>query len=180
MSDSSFDRNLTALTDDARRQKAIRERQQRGDRALAAALSGTFSGTLLELAETQAPVTIRTRAEHNVHGRIAELGPDVVVVATSDTSQRVLVRRLAIEALIEQGPGHDRSVGPIETGPELADLLDNYSEERERIALTLSTGNRLMGSILRVGEDQVVLRLDGDSDTVTVPLFAIDQVVLAR
>lgn len=177
---SSFDDNLTALTDEARRAKAIEARQQRSDRALAAALSGTFAGTLVELAETQAPVTIRTRAEHSVHGTIAAVGPDVVVVAPSDGPERVLVRRLAIEALIEQGPGHDRSVESITTGPELAQLLDGYSEERERIALTLSTGNRLMGSIMRVGEDQLVLRLDGDSDTVTIPLFAVDQVVLAR
>lgn len=180
MSDSSFDRNLAALTDDARRELAIRARQERKDRALAAALSGTFAGTLVELAETRSPVSIRTRSEHTVHGTITDLGPDVVVLAPSDGLDRVLVRRLAIEAIVEQGPGHDRAADPITTGPELAHLLDSYSEERERISLTLSTGNRLMGSLLRVGQDQVVLRLDGDSDTVTVPLFAIDQVVLAQ
>lgn len=168
------------MTDEARRSRAVEERLRRNDRALAAALSGTFAGTLVELLETRAPVSIRTRAENTVHGTIADLGPDVVVVSSSDSSQRVLLRSLAIEALVEQGPGHDRVVGPIETGPGFAELLDGYGEEHERLALILSSGNRLVGQILRVGEDQVVLRLDGDADTVTVPLFAIDQVVLAR
>jgi len=176
----SFDKNLTAMTDDARRAEAIRARQQRADREVAAALSGTFAGTLVELAETGSPVNIRTRSGSAIRGVVEQLGPDVVVVAQSDGSHQVLVRRLAIETLIEQGSGHDRHHEPADEGPKLAELLDELSSRRERIAVTLSTGNHVMGSILRVGVDQVVLRLDGDADTATVPLFAIDQVVLAR
>jgi len=176
----SFDSELTSLTDDARRAEAIRARQQRSDRSLAAALSGTFTGTLVELAETRAPVSIRTRSGATIRGVVDRLGPDVVIVLQNDGTHEVLIRSLAIEALVEQGSGHDRHHEPITDGPELADHLDKLSGTNERIAVTLSTGNRLMGSIQRVGIDQLVLRLDGDADTVTVPLFAIDQVVMAK
>lgn len=177
---NSFDQNLTKLTDDARRQAAAQERLKRSDRAMAAALSGTFAGTLIELAETRSPVTIRTRAADTIYGVIAGLGPDVVIVSPNDGASRVFLRQAAIEALVEHGSGHDRYVEPITSGPGLSGLLDDYVEGNERIALTMSTGNRFMGSILRVGDDQIVLRLDGDADTLTVPLVAVDQVVLAR
>ena len=180
MSTDSFDKNLAEISDDARRAEAVRLRQQRSDRSLAAALSGTFAGTLLELAETRAAVSIRTRSGDSIHGIVTGVGPDVVIVSAGGAQQRIVLRRLAIEAIVEQGPGHNRTVEHIDTGPELAQILDEVSAERERIALTLSTGNRIAGTILRVGIDQIALRLDGDEDTLTVPLFAIDQVVLGR
>lgn len=177
---NSFDQNLTQLTDDARRQAAAQERLKRSDRSMAAALSGTFAGTLIELAETRSPVTIRTRAADSIYGTVIGLGPDLVVISTNDKASRVIVRQSAIEALLESGTGHDRYAEPISSGPDLSGLLDDYAETSERIGLTMSTGNRFMGSVLRVGEDQIVLRLDGDADTLTVPLSAVDQVVLAR
>ena len=106
------------------------------------------------------------------------LGPDIVLVQPPGAAQRVVIRRLAIEAIIEHGPGHDRSVEAIDEGPELATILDDLSADHERIGLTLATGNKMMGAIVSVGVDQVVLRLDGEADTGTIPLFAIDQVVL--
>lgn len=108
------------------------------------------------------------------------LGPDVVVVQPAGAQRRIILRTLAIEAIVEQGPAHTRTVENLDGGPELADILDELSADNERIGLTLSTGNRVMGAILQVGIDQVALRLDGDADTITVPLFAIDQVVLAK
>lgn len=176
---SSFDSHLTDLTDGARRAEAARDRLSQSDRALAAALSGTFAGTLTELAETRAPVNVMTRTGSSIRGTVLALGPDVVVLSPADGQNRVLIRRIAIEALIEQGPGHDRDIPVIDSGPELAELLDEYSEANDRLALTMSTGNKLMGAVQRVGVDQMVLRLDGDADTVTVPLHAIDQVVIA-
>lgn len=176
---SPFDTHLTDLTDGARRAEAARERLRRSDRALAAALSGTFAGTLTELAETRAPVNVMTRTGSSIRGTVTALGPDVVVVSPADGQNRVLIRRLAIEAVIEHGPGHDRDVEVIDSGPELAELLDEYSEDNDRLALTMSSGNRLMGSVQRVGIDQMIIQLDGDADAVTVPLHAIDQVVMS-
>ena len=174
----TFDTQLNRLTDEARRENSAQERLHRSDRALAAALSGTFAGTLIDLAETRAPISVLTRTGNSIRGTVAALGPDVVVLSPASGTNRVLLRRLAIEAIIEQGPGHDRDQS-ITTGPELAELIDDYSVENGRLALTMSTGNTLMGEVQFVGADQVVLRRDGDASTVTVPLHAIDQVVLA-
>lgn len=172
-----FDSGLTALTDEARRAEAVAARQRRSDRKLSAALSGTFSGTLTELAETGAAVTVHLRSGHAVRGSLEALGPDIVIVSTGDATHAV-VSRLAIEGIRESGAGHDRMVDSIESGPDLAQILDTYGEGHKRIAVTLSTGNQVMGRVDRVGLDQLVLRLDGDGDSMTVPLFAIDQVVL--
>ncbi len=175
---SKFDAGLEALNDAARREEAARVRQQKEDRQLAAALSGTFAGTLVELAETGSVVTVQTRTGATIRGEITGLGPDVVMLRITDDSHAVL-RRLSIEGLREPTVGHDRHVEEITEGPELAEILDDYSNEGQRLAFTLSTGNRIMGHVDRVGLDQVIITLDGDSDTMTIPLFAIDQVVIS-
>jgi len=175
---SKFDAGLEALNDAARREEAARARQQREDRQLAAALSGTFAGTLVELAETGSIVTVQTRTGATIRGEITGLGPDVVMVRITDDSHAVL-RRLSIEGLREPTVGHDRHVEEITEGPELAEILDDYSNDGQRLAFTLSTGNRIMGHVDRVGLDQVIITLDGAGDTMTIPLFAIDQVVIS-
>ena len=81
---------------------------------------------------------------------------------------------------MESGSGHNRSNSTTSTGPTFAELLDRYSETNERIAATTTSGNTVMGTVERVGEDQVVLALDGSGDTLTVPTSAIDQVVTSR
>jgi len=174
---SDFTAGLEQLSDAARREAAIRARQQQSDRKLAAALSGTFAGTLTELAETGAAVTVQTRTGATIRGEITGLGPDVVILRIAEKSHAVL-RRLSIEGLREPTVGHDRHVEAITDGPEMAEILDEYANAGQRLALTLSTGNRVMGHIDRVGLDQVIINLDGDRETMTIPLFAIDQVVM--
>ena len=174
----SFDSQLHALTDEARRAEAIEQRRQRSNRAMSAALSGTFLGTLTELAETGATATILTRTGSAIRGQIAAVGPDIVVVQAAERA-RTIVRHAAIEGLREPGVGHNRTVESITNGPELAHILDGYVGEQTRMAFTLSTGNKMMGRIDRVGLDQLVITLDGGGETMTIPLAAIDQVVIS-
>lgn len=177
---SSFDRELQALADEERRASKARARLQRADRKIMDGLSGSFVGTLIEIAETHAPVTVLTRTEAAVRGTIATVGTNVVAIRTAGSSSEVLIRIGAIEGLLESGSGHNRSNSTTSTGPTFAELLDRYSETNERIAATTTSGNTVMGTVQRVGEDQVVLSLDGSGDTLTVPTSAIDQVVTSR
>jgi len=177
--DSNFDARLAEMADEARRTEAVQARLKREDRKLAAALSGTFAGTLTEIAETGAPVSVQMRTGGIVRGQIVALGPHVVIVRVNETTQAVL-SRLAIEGLREVGTGHDRTVDVIDSGADLAQILDDYAQGGRRIAFTLSTGNVMMGRIDRVGIDQVVIRLDGDGESMTIPLIAIDQVMVSR
>ncbi len=176
---SSFDDELGRLTDDGRRAEATRARRQRTDRSVAAALSGTFAGTLTEVGETQTPVAILVRNGGHLRGTVASVGPDVVVVQPAAATSRVLLHLDAIEGVRTAGKGHDRETPQIQSGPDLAELLDEFAESRERLALTLASGNRVMGVVQRVGVDQLVLVLDGEADSMTVPIRKIDQVVIA-
>lgn len=176
---NSFDDALGQLTDDARRQDATRSRRQRADRSLAASLSATFAGSLVELLETQETAAVLMRSGSNVRGTIAAIGPDVLVLLSAGTT-RSIIRISAIEGLREGGHGHDRSVQEIADGPSWGELLDEFTHNGERLALTLRSGNRVMGTVERVGLDQVVLRLDGGADALTIPLQAIDQAVVDR
>jgi hypothetical protein len=176
---SRFDDELDKLADSARRAEATRARRQRSDRSVAAALSGTFVGTLTEVGETQTPVAILTRNGGHLRGTVASVGPDVVVVQPATATARVLLHLNAIEGVRSTSKGHDRETPSIPSGPGLAELLDEFAESRDRLALTLASGNRVMGVVQRVGVDQLVLVLDGEADSMTVPIQKIDQVVMA-
>lgn len=175
----SFDAELGRLTDDARRAKASDLRRKRSDRAVAASLSATFRGTLIELMETAAPAVFLTRTGGTIRGSVSELGPDVVVI-TSTGSTRTVLRIGAIDGVREQGGGHDRHSVDLSEGVEFGSLLDAMAEDRARLSVTLASANRVMGVIERVGMDQLVLRLDGESDVLTIPLDVIDQVVIEQ
>ncbi len=176
---NTFDEELGLLTDDARRAEATRSRLQRSDRSLAASLSANFAGTLAELVETQAATAILTRSGSNIRGTIVALGVDVVVVQSAGAT-RTLVRGSAIEALRESGSGHDRTVDEQPSGPSWGELLDELAQNNDRLAITLTSGNKVMGVVERVGLDQLVLRLDGGADALTIPLRAIDEAVIDR
>ena len=94
---SSFDRELQALADEERRASKARARLQRADRKIMDGLSGSFVGTLIEIAETHAPVTVLTRTEAAVRGTIATVGTNVVAIRTAGSSSEVLIRIGAIE-----------------------------------------------------------------------------------
>ena len=175
---NNFDAGLQSMTDDARRSEAIEARKRRGDRRVAAGLSGTFAGTLTEIAESRSAVTVLTRTGSTLRGHIVSIGPDVIALGSTDRT-RVVVRLQAIEGLRETGQGHDRNIAAVTGGLDLADVLDEAGNQRSRVTLTLASGNALAGHIDRVGIDQVVLTLDGDGEAMTVPLAAIDQVVVA-
>ncbi len=177
---SPFDRELHALADDQRRADTARARLRRADRRVVDGLSGNFLGSLVELAETGAPVTVLTRTELTIRGTIADIGNDVIVIRTAKSGTEVLLRTSAVEGLLETGVGHDRRVVEQPGSPTFVELLDRYSETHERVAVTTSSGAKSMGYILRVGEDQSILQLDGSSTAMTIPTSVIDHVMVSR
>lgn len=174
---SPLDAALTNFTDGTRRDEARRARQTRTDQAVVDGLSGTFRGTLVDLAEARRPLTILTRSGAHHRGVISTVGADVVVVGDASNPQRLLIAIEAIEGLRAPHLGRGRASNH-SSGPHLADLLDSVFDSGQRAALTTRGGNRLMGVVDHVGEDQVTLRLDGDSDTVVVAISSIDEVAV--
>jgi hypothetical protein len=179
---STLDRAVSAFTDDARRDEARLSRAARQDRAVAAGLSATFLGTLVELCETgTAAVVVTGMGEHH-RGQIVAVGSDVVVLSSvadrdSNTDRRTFLSPTAIDAIRETGGLHRRSVLSVPEGPRMGDLLDELGTG-SRISVGTLGGNRFMGTLLRVGADQLSLRLDGENDVLTLPLASIAQAVI--
>lgn len=174
---SRLDRALSDLTDDARRDAARVSRIERQDREMAAGLSATFLGTLVEACESRTPVVLVTVGGGNHRGLVTMVGADVVVVSTGIDGRRSLLALFAIDAVRQVGAGHGRAVDSLEGGPSMAELLDDLAVDR-RLAVGTVGGNRFMGRMLRVGVDQLTLRLDGEHDVLTIPLSAIAEVVI--
>ena len=169
---------VLSFADEARRGEARRTRIERSDRAVAAELSATFVGTLVELAELGRPVVIVTGAGSHHRGRIAGVGADVIVVQRETDGRRVLLAPAAIDAIRESSPGHRRPVDDAPRSPRLADVLDELSTDGARLAVVTAGGNRFMGRAQHVGVDQLVIGLDGDGDSLTLPLAAIFEVAV--
>lgn len=177
---SDFDRALTDFTDTTRRRAAATERLQAADHAMVAGLSGSWFGTLVELAESGRPILAITRSGAHHRGAILAVGPTLVVLAPTLDGPRTLLRLPALEAVRESGDGRVRDADPPAMGPDLGSLLDEASEDRARVSIVTAGGNRFAGRILRVGIDQVTLRLDGQHDALTIPLGRIDEAVIDR
>jgi hypothetical protein len=177
---NDFEQALGAFTDAGRLAAEIDARRQRSSHALLADLSGSWAGTLVELAELGAPVVVLTRAGNNHRGIILAVGPQLVVLAAGLDEPRVLLALDAIDAIREPGNGRRRELDTIPPGPDLASLLDEASEERARVSIVTSSGATFMGRLMAVGVDQVTLRLDGDSDSLTMPIGRIDEAVIDR
>lgn len=60
----------------------------------------------------------------------------------------------------------------------MADLLATAFDDAQRVAIMTRGGNRVIGVVDSVGEDQVSVRLDGDGDLMVVPIAIIDEVVV--
>jgi len=173
-----LDRALASFTANERRAEAVRARHLLEDRRVVDAISGTFLGTLTEIAESRHPVAVLTRSGSTHRGVFTSIGPDVAVVELSGDDRRLLLSLDAIEGIREVGIGHNRSVVSPPTGAQFAEILDTLSEDRPRLVITTRGGNRVMGALIRAGENQVTVKLDGDGDVLTVPIGVIDEATI--
>ena len=171
-------RALDAFADEARRAEAIRARQFLEDHRVLDGISGTFLGTLVETAETGTPLVVLTQAGTTYRGVFSAIGSDVAVLDLAGDHRRVLLALDAIEGIRETGDGHVRSIEEPPDGPRFAELLDLLAEERPRVVVITKGVNRLIGTLLRCGQDQLSLRLDGEGDILTAPLRSVAEVVI--
>lgn len=183
-SQATFDGELASLADTERRARSVRERRERSDRIVLDSLSSTFLGTLIDMAETQAPVTILTRNGSSNRGSITAVTANALALSTSTDDATLLIRISAIEALLEtnstpKGAVHRRHVETPSDLRSFSNMLDAYTEPDSRLALTLASKNRVIGQLEHVGQDQVTLISDGTGETLTIPTHAIDQALVS-
>jgi hypothetical protein len=171
---------LLELLDEARAGDAsaarVRERWLRRQ----AEDGATLAGTLLDLAERGAPVSVRTTTGRTSHGAIAAVGTDFVVLQSEEGRDTCL--RLQAVAAVRPAVGERHAVA---TGDRLAPLdlllvevLAGLAPDRPRLVV-LAGGDLVAGELRAVGVDVVTLRLDGDRPSLCyIAAGAMDEVVV--
>jgi hypothetical protein len=132
----------------------------------------TLLGTLLDLAETGAPVTVWTASDRRVEGVPVGVGPDVVVLRHG--GEHVAVRLGAV-TVVRPAPGQDAVAAtgdrPAALRLGFVDLLARLADDRPEIAVVLGTGDTIGGTLLAVGADVLTIGVGagGDVAYVSVP-----------
>jgi len=178
----AFLADLARWTADARVEEAagarVRERWLRQQ----AAEDARFAGVLVDLAEADTGVTVRTTAGRNLQGRIAAVARDFCLLRHDGG----LATLLTFEALatVRPEPGHragDADSARISLlGLGFVELLARLAPERPRVRVVMDGGGEaLAGELRTVGADVATVRLDGDPPaTVYLQLGAVREVTL--
>lgn len=173
---------LVDLLDDARADHAAAERARERSLREQAAEGATLAGTLLDLAEHGAPVTLQTAAGRTHRARVGAVGADFVLLRP-ETGDEVLVRLGAITTVRTQ-PG--TSMGPASgdrdpDGARLLDVLAAVAPDRPRVTVvTMGSADPVRGALRSVGLDVATLRLEGDGALCAIRASAITEVSIAR
>lgn len=125
-------------------------------------------GTLLDLAERESVVTVRTDAGRSHHGVLAVVGADFCVIR-SDGGQRTYLRTDAVAVVRpHRRERHLAASGDREPPVDLllADVLAMVAPERPRVLLVTSGSGTVAGELLAAGTDVVTVRSDGDARSV--------------
>ena len=171
---------LAALLADAVAAEAARSRSKERMLRQAAAEEATFTGTLLELAESQERVALHL-GEGRVHrGQVSAVARDFVVL-TGDHERVVAVPTSAITAV--RAPRSDRDLAGARDAPlavSLGAFLSGIAPGRPLVQVGVrGDDSLLLGTLRSVGADVVVLRLDSaDRQVAVIPLSAVTDVVL--
>jgi hypothetical protein len=172
------------LADDASHDAAVRARAEERDRRDRASELATWVGTLRDLAERRAVVSVRARSGRLHRGGLVGVGLDHVVLELPVGSLLLLALEAVRTVRPEPGEPAPPAMGDRDSAQDrtLAEALARLVEERRAVALMIrDVAEPLHGRIVGFGEDVVTLRLIGaDRGTVYLPLAAVDEVVLAR
>jgi hypothetical protein len=141
-----------------------------------AAESATLVGTLVDLAEQRAHVTVVVGARH-VAGRLVGVGVDsCVVTEPSGVTTVVSLARLSAVRVAQPRTGSGEATGErSRVGPwTLAGALSALAGERNPVRLGLQGGETLTGRLVAVGEDLATLQLPAGGTRAYVVLTAIE------
>jgi hypothetical protein len=170
------------LTDRAVLRDAVDARGRERDRHDRAVDVATWHGTLRDLAERGAHLTVRTAGDRIHRGVLLAVGVDHVALRLANDTT-VLIADDTLRS-VRPEPG---SVAPVAMGDRersqdrtLAEVLAIVIEERREVVLALrETADPVTGTIIGLGEDVVTVRMyGGDRTTAYLPLGAIREIVV--
>jgi hypothetical protein len=163
---------------DARVDREVEARTRRRWLDQQAREGSTMAGLLLDLAEREAPVTVRTRAGAALTGVVVALGSDFAVVRSADRGD-TLVPSPAI-ATVRGGPGGAAEIGDraVAMLVSIADALVELAVERPLVMASVR-GEEVRGELSSSGRDVITVTLASSArDRVHIAVDALDHLVL--
>ena len=171
---------------DARIDEAARRRARERWLEQQAREEATLLGILADLAERGTVVSLQLRSGGPRRGRVRLIGADFVALApvgdAGGRSGEVLVALHDVVAVATR-PGEPVSVGDrsVRSRLTLTEVVIGLAGDRERALLVLTGSDDVVrGTLWSVGQDVVVVRLDGEAipATMYVALDAISQLAI--
>lgn len=170
---------LVELTDQARLDAAITDRQLERELRDRAADLATVTGTLRDLAEQAAVITLSTPSGRTFTGRLLAVALDHVVLATPGHQQVVVASDSVATVRPEPRAGALPPMGdrPPAQDLELVERLARWLEVRPRLAVApRGPGDLIKGVLTAVGEDVISLRPDAGGPLIWVATAQVEAV----
>ena len=152
---------LQRLLDEARRDQAVEARAHEHWLRRAAHEGATFTGALVDLAESGQSVSVRIASGHVHHGHVVAVGTDFCAVET-DGGVTIYINLAALgEVRLDSGAPPAGNRGP-SVDMTLAEALSRLAGERPRVAaVTRGLDTPIAGELCAVGTDVITLKLEG-------------------
>lgn len=140
----------------------------------------TTAGVLLDAAEAGRTLLVRTAAGRRHRGRVRAVADDFCALRTDDDTDLLLSYDaiVAFQAL---------DSGAVMAGARAAalamsmiDALSALVVDRPRVLVVPRSGEPIAGELRSVGQDVLVLRLDGEAAAAYVPANSLAEVILTR
>lgn len=174
------------LVGDARSRDAVRARmRERGLRAAASA-DATLAGVLMDLAERDEDLAVRTASGRTAAGRVVLVAADAIAVRT--VAGLVTYVPLTAVTSVRRRPGDRAHPGEDEPGGDrlapagttFATLVADLALDRCRVAMAVAgEGALVIGELRAAGTDVVAVRVDADPPVVAyVALASLSEVTI--
>ncbi len=148
-----FETALSTLVTDGQASEAVEARRARRLSRLMERESSTMTGILVELAERRVGVLIELHDGLVVRGTITAVGADVVIVFSTATRQRSVVRTVAIAALRATDAAEVTGDRTPTWTTTFHDIVTDLSGHDDTVTVHLGGGDPLSGTLSWVGVD---------------------------
>lgn len=153
------------LLDDARADAGAGARARERSLRRQATEGATLAGTLVDLAESGAGVSVWTVAGRRLEGTLLAVGADFVLLA--DRGDHVAIRLDAVTA-VRPHPGHRAGPASGDRSAELdltfVELLARLVDDRPEISVGAAGGDSVAGVLEAVGADVLTVRVSPGAD----------------
>lgn len=178
--DDDFVRALARMAAEVSADQSVRDRVRERMLRSVAAEEATLTGILVDLAEQQSQVVVRTLAGRAHRGAIVATGRDFLVIRDTPRAP-VFVPFGGVASVRPSTSVLDDAAGarssPLDT--TFAAILVVLAAERPRVQVAAAGDVPLAGMLQSVGTDVLTLRLDGDGRmSAYVPLASVAEMVL--